>query len=205
MDQGAALLGEALGVSLSPGAVALPREAAAEAWAEGLLARAEGQPMALLAPAAGWGAKQWPADRFATLARALRARGFAVLVNAAHPGEPAACAVVEASAGAAQLAVCSVAELIALTRRAALVVGGDSGPVHLTAALGRPLVALYGPTDPARNGPWGAGRMRILRHPASTTSYKRRVEADPGLTQVTVDEVLEAAMEVTSLGRLPSL
>ncbi len=199
VEQGAALLGEALQVPITPAAVALPHEPAAERWAEGSLARVAGRPVALLAPAAGWGAKQWPAVRFGELARALRAQGVSVLVNAAHPGEPAACAVVEASAGAAEIAVCSVAALIALTRRAAVVVGGDSGPVHLAAALGRPLVALFGLTDPARNGPWGSGSMRVLRDPASATSYKRRAETDPGLAQIGVEQVLRAALQVAAL------
>ncbi len=210
VEQGASLLGEALGQPVVPGAVMLPYDRAAEDWAEELLARSKDltdsknsgnskdQPLALLAPTAGWGAKQWPAARFAALARALRAQGFAVLVNASHPEEPVARLVVEASVGGAQMVVCGIPALVALLRRTALLVGGDSGPVHLAAALGRPVVALYGPTDPARNGPWGPGPVEVLRHPASATSYRRRSAVDPGLLKIEVDEVLRAALRVAS-------
>jgi heptosyltransferase-1 len=81
--------------------------------------------------------------------------------------------------------------MIALMRRAALVIGGDSGPVHLAAALGRPVVALFGPTDPARNGPWGAGPIAVLRDPASDISYKRTPGPDAGLAKISVEDVLQ--------------
>ena len=79
-----------------------------------------------------------------------------------------------------------------------MVVGGDSGPVHLAAALGVPVVALFGPTDPARNGPWGPGRVRVLRDAASVTSYRHVPGVDPGLQRMTVDAVLEAVEAVTA-------
>lgn len=200
-EQGAALLGRAvLGADLSPlPSVALPVEPAKEEWAQGIAASApDGKRFVLLAPTAGWRAKQWPVEQFAALARALAERGYGVLSNAARADEPVARALLEASGGVVRPLPCSVAELIALTQRAALVVGGDTGPVHLAAALGVPTVALFGPTDPARNGPWGAGPMRVLRHPDSVTSYKRRVEVDPGLARLPVDEVLTAAEELLS-------
>ena len=200
---GEALLGETLGQPLRPAAARLPVSAAAEAWAESTMATvAPGGRFALLAPSAGWGAKQWPAVRFGALAQALADRGFEVLVNTATgtAGERDAIAraVVEASGGAARLLPASVAQLVAVTRRAAVVVGGDSGPVHLAAAFRVPLVALFGPTDPARNGPWGTGPMRVLRDPGSRTSYKRLAETEPGLANLAVDEVLEAALAVFS-------
>jgi len=192
VEQGAALLGLALDLALEPmRACPLPREGAAERWAEALVAGSG--PVALLAPTAGWGAKQWPAEKFGELGNRL-AKGFRVLVNAAREDEPTALAVVRTGGGSARIVVCGVGELVALTRRVALVVGGDSGPVHLAAALGVPVVALYGPTDPARNGPWGAGPVRVLRDPASVTSYKRVAEVEAGLARVGVDEVLGAVL-----------
>jgi heptosyltransferase-1 len=71
-----------------------------------------------------------------------------------------------------------------------LLIGGDSGPTHLAAALGLPLVALYGPTDPARNGPWGSGPKRVVRGPGSITSHKRVAEIDAGLARIAVDDVM---------------
>jgi heptosyltransferase-1 len=122
--------------------------------------------------------------------------GFVVMVNAPRKDDAVAASVVEASGGAAEVVGCNVAGLTALLRRAALLVGGDSGPTHLAAALGVPLVALYGPTDPARNGPWGAGRMRVLRDAASATSHKKVAEIDAGLARIAVEAVVEAVRAV---------
>ena len=193
VEQGAALLGEACDLSLAPVPAELPRESWAENWAEELAAGAH---LCVLAASAGWGAKQWPAERYAELARELGLRGFRVVVNAPRKDDAIALAVSKGSDGAAEVVVCDVTGLIALLRRAALVVGGDSGPVHLAAMLRVPLVALYGPTDPARNGPWGPGPKRVLRRADSVTSYKRRPEIDPGLARMGVEEVLEAALAV---------
>ena len=191
VEQNAALLGDALGVRLEPAMPALPVCEAAEDCAErahgGFSVRGR---IALLAPAAGWGAKQWPAERFGALARALGEMGFEVMVNAAGRQDAVAMEVVRGSAGAAQMACGDLARLVALTRRAAVVVGGDSGPVHLAAALGRPVVALFGPTDPARNGPWGAGPKRVLRDAGSVTSYKRMAAVEAGLERIGVEQVV---------------
>ena len=193
VEQGAALLGEAAGVELAPAAVELPHEAWAEEWAEATVA---GRRVCVLSAGAGWGAKRWPVERFGELARRLREMGFAAVVNAPRKDDAVAAAVVAASEGAAEMVVCNMTGLIALVRRAAVVVGGDSGPVHLAAALGVPVVALFGPTDPARNGPWGSGPTRVLRGASSVTSYKRSAETEAGLARIGVDEVLAAAQEM---------
>ncbi|HEU5400634.1 MAG TPA: glycosyltransferase family 9 protein, partial [Terriglobales bacterium] len=86
-------------------------------------------------------------------------------------------------------------QLVALTRRASLFIGGDTGPLHLAAALKIPVVALFGPTDPARNGPYGA-RASVLRREQSATSYSHVAAPDPGLQSITVDEVLAAAAQL---------
>lgn len=104
--------------------------------------------------------------------------------------------VVRSSAGTAEIVRGDVAQLVAIVRRAAVVVGGDSGPVHLASALGRPVVALFGPTDPARNGPWGDGRKRILRDAGSVRSYKRSAEVEAGLGRIEVEEVVGAVRAV---------
>ncbi len=195
--QNAALLGEACGEVLNsqpaPQPVPLPAEGWAEAWAADLLA---GDRVCVLAASAGWGAKQWGAARYGALAIALGARGYRVLTNAPRTDDPVAAQVVAESGGAAEVVVCNVAGLVALLRRTALVLGGDTGPVHLAALLGVPLVALFGPTDPKRNGPWGPGPKRVLRHPSSVTSYSHVPAADPGLAQISVAEVLQAVEEV---------
>jgi heptosyltransferase-1 len=193
VEQGAALLGAAMGIALKPESVELPHAAWADAWAEELI---HGRRVCVLAPGAGWGAKRWPAQHFGALAKRLDAQGFTVMVNARRKDDALAASVIASSGGTAQVAICNVTGMIALVRRTALLIGGDSGPTHLAAALGIPVVALFGPTDPARNGPWGPGRVAVLRDASSVTSYKRSDETDSGLARISVDAVLEAAEQL---------
>jgi heptosyltransferase I len=85
--------------------------------------------------------------------------------------------------------------LIAMTRRCVLVIGGDTGPVHLACALGKPVLGIYGPTDPARNGPWGVP-FRVLRHPESRRDHARRSAPEAGLLTIEPEEVLAAVDEL---------
>src|SRR5690348_12445687 len=177
-----------------PAEFPLPRDEEAEKWCEQSFPRSNG--LAIIAPGAGWGAKCWPAERYGEVARTL-AQDNLVLVNAG-PGEDAlALEVARASRGAAQVVACTISQLIALIRRGRLFIGGDTGPLHLAAALGTPVVAIYGPTDPARNGPYAPGgdrnRIVVLRSKQSVTSHARRSEAEPGLLEITVDQVRAAA------------
>ena len=110
-----------------------------------------------------------------------------------------------ASEGFATVVPCSVGQMIALTRRASVVIAGDTGPLHLAAALERPVVGLYGPTDPARNGPYVVGsrevRSMVLRRATSVVNHTRRTETEAGLLQIQVDEVVAAAMGLLSMQR----
>jgi heptosyltransferase-1 len=87
---------------------------------------------------------------------------------------------------------CTIGQLIALTRRARIFIGGDTGPLHLAASLGIPAVALYGPTDPARTGPFGTNAI-ALRHPESETTFSHHRETEEGLLKITAEEVISAA------------
>ncbi len=160
VEQGCELLSAATGGTLRPAKVVLPVDPAAEAWCDALLSGVS-QRFVLLAPTAGWGAKQWPVERYGALARVLAQEGFCALVNASSPEDVVAKRVVETSGGAAVVVPSTVGEMIALVRRAALVVAGDTGPLHLAAALEKPVVGLYGPTDPARNGPYKTRSARV--------------------------------------------
>jgi len=149
----------------------------------------------LMNPGAGWGAKQWPSERYGEVAKGLAEFGLRTVVNVG-PGEEKLSEDVEtASKGAAVSIGCSLAELIALTRKAKLFVGGDTGPMHLAAALGIPVVTVFGPTNPARNGPFGSGSI-VLRSSISTTSHSRRSQPDPGLLEIRAEEVLAAARKL---------
>lgn len=168
----------------------LPLDAGAESKAQSLPT-----PFVLLNPGAGWGAKRWPAERYGELAAQLRGEGYGVVVNAGPSEEPLADEVVAKSNGAAIALRCSIAELIAVTRRAALVIGGDTGPLHLASALARPVVGIFGPTDPARNGPFG-GCFRVLRHPESRRDHTRHAAPEAGLLTIAPNDVLSAATEL---------
>lgn len=151
--------------------------------------------IAVLNPGAGWPAKQWPAERYGEVARDLFENGLKPIINFGPGEEDLARAAEAASAGAATALSCSISELIALLRRARLFIGGDTGPLHLAAALKVPVVALFGPTDPARNGPYGTKNVG-LRNPASRTSLSHTNALDPGLLQITSGEVIRAARQL---------
>jgi heptosyltransferase-1 len=149
----------------------------------------------ILNPGAGWGAKKWPAERYGLVAKALAADGMRPIINFSSAEHELALQVEAASEGRAVLMAPSIGELIALTRRARLFIGGDTGPMHLAAALGVPVVAIFGPTDPARNGPYGT-RSVVLRNPLSRTSLSHTSRPDPGLEQITSTEVIRAARQL---------
>jgi heptosyltransferase-1 len=93
--------------------------------------------------------------------------------------------------------------LIYATRRAAAIVGVDSGPLHLAAALGKGGVAIFGPTDPARNGPY-SDSLRVLRTPAAATTYKRGTAIDSSMRNISPDEVFEALRAIMGARRRPA-
>jgi heptosyltransferase I len=194
-----------LGEKLDPALPLLPVAARAEAWAEELLSAAESRgedrqrmrtrPAVLLSPGAGWGAKRWPADRYGTVAAELSEAGYRVLVNAAPHEQEIAVEVVAASGGAAQAPEFTLERLISVTRRASLVIAGDTGPLHLACALGKPVVGIFGPTDPTRNGPFGVP-FRVLRHPASKRDHARRSAPEAGLLTIAPEQVVAAALDL---------
>jgi heptosyltransferase-1 len=175
--------------------VELPRDDAADQECERRLKAQGTQEFALLNPGAGWGAKQWPAERFGEVARRLAENGLRSLINVG-PGEADLARAVEAASGGTALTVTgSITQLIALTRRARLFIGGDTGPMHLAAVLGVPVVGIFGPTDPARNGPFGT-RSIVLRSPASSTSYSHVLRPDDGLLEISAGQVVAAARQL---------
>jgi heptosyltransferase I len=180
------IFGETLPMSLP----LLPREAAAEARAAQLP-----RPYVLLSPGAGWGAKRWPAERYGAVARCIAAAGCSVVINSGPAEEYLAKEIVASSGGAVQVLRLEMAGLIAVTRRAALAIAGDTGPLHLACALGVPVVGIFGPTDPRRNGPFHCAN-RVLRHPESVRDHARREEPEAGLLTITPEAVTAAALEL---------
>ncbi|MBI3208335.1 MAG: glycosyltransferase family 9 protein [Candidatus Solibacter usitatus] len=137
----------------------------------------------LASPFAGWPSKEWPLENYSRLAKLLP---VPLVVNTHPAGAPLLQGLESVS-----VHVSSIAGLLHATRRAAAVVGVDSGPLHIAAALGKPGVAIFGPTDPKRNGPYG-GSMRVLRYARAVTSYQRSPQTDPSMLEITPSMVAEA-------------
>jgi heptosyltransferase-1 len=137
----------------------------------------------LASPFAGWGSKQWPIENYTELARMLDDEcGLDLVLNLSSAAPPVP---------GTHTHISGLPGLIHATRRAVAVVGLDSGPMHLAAALGKPGVAIFGPTDPARNGPYG-NTIAVLRSSEARTSYKRRNEIDDSMRATTPAMVFES-------------
>ena len=193
VQQALALAGAIVQTPMAEPRVEFPLDPDAENKIAGLTA--DVSDFAILNPGAGWGAKRWPAERYGQVAKKLAKNGLCSLVNYGPGEEELAVAVERAGEGAARKVSCSVSELIALTRRAHLFIGGDTGPMHLAAALKIPVVAIFGPTNPARNGPFGT-RSVVLRSASSMTDHTRRREPEQGLLEITVGDVVDATRKL---------
>jgi heptosyltransferase-1 len=138
----------------------------------------------LASPLAGWKSKQWPLAHYRELASLLhRELGIPLVLDGPDGADFA-----EAQPAIAHHS--TLAGLVHATRRATAVVGVDSGPLHLAAALGKRGVAVFGPTDPSRNGPYGDS-LRVLRTAAAHTTYKRGASIAPSMLQILPGEVFE--------------
>ena len=152
---------------------------------------------ALINPGAAWPNKRWPPERFGAIARHLRDRqGLRSFVLWGGDEAPLADAVVHGSSAAAVRApVTTLGDLLALSARAALMVSGDTGPVHIAAAMRTPIVGLYGPTWPERNGPWDADDIVVSRAEACECHHKRecrRGAAEMCLNEISIESVKDA-------------
>jgi heptosyltransferase-1 len=141
----------------------------------------------LACPMAGWRSKQWPLECYGDLARMVKERfGLETVLNG-----PAEARSLLAGVPSVHVNTGDLRGLIYATRRAAAVVGVDSGPLHLAAALGKPGVGIYGPTDPTRNGPY-RDSFTVLRSPHAATSYRRDNEVHPSMREISPAQVFAA-------------
>jgi ADP-heptose:LPS heptosyltransferase len=156
----------------------------------------------VLSPAGGWRSKCWPPDRYGALCQKIRATLDMRCVLNFGPGEEDLFSAVKSASGEADPIAYngSLGQLMALLRNAACIIGGDTGPLHLAAALGTPTVAIFGPTDPARNGPYRLANPSdntlpidiVLRSPHAVTTYKRSDQPAPSILEIDVDTVFDA-------------
>ena len=141
-------------------------------------------PFALASPLAGWVSKQWPLEYYGQLASLLREKtGMPLVLNGAPGTVPAVAGTLVHESG--------ITGLIDATRRATLVIGVDSGPLHLAAALNKAGIAIFGPTDPDRNGPCG-GDFQVFRVPGTPRSHWRGTVINPSMRAIKPEQVIDA-------------
>jgi heptosyltransferase-1 len=153
----------------------------------------------VLNPGAGWKSKIWPAERYGAIAAHLKtAHGLASIAVWGVPDErPLAEAIVASSEGAACLAPpTSVLELAALSRRAALFVGSDTGPMHLAVAVDTPTISLHGPSVADWCGAYGDRNIRLqAKYEGGSANYRRQA-TDAAMRAITTEMVAKACDSV---------
>jgi ADP-heptose:LPS heptosyltransferase len=181
---------EALGLRRFP----LPDTRAEALRVSGELGRMGLRDFVILNPGGGWVSKLWPAERFGELGRSLRESGLGTIVTFGPGEEGLADRVVAASEGAAAKSFpTTLLEYVELARRARLVVAADTGTLHLACAVGTPVVGLFGPTDPVRNGPFAPADRVVRRVPPCAPCHRRVCAVHQGVMDgIAVDEVAAA-------------
>jgi heptosyltransferase I len=172
----------------------LPHTPEADKFVDDQLARLEARDFMIINPGGGWKAKRWAPENYALLLRRLEARFSRKLLLTGSPDEQELILGILKSAGTRRAFYfpSNVVQFIALARRAQLFLGGDTGPMHLAAAVGTPLVAIHGPTDPARNGPFNSADIALYNR--APVNHSRRDPNADYIEGISV-ECVEAAIE----------
>jgi heptosyltransferase-1 len=151
----------------------------------------------LISPSAGWAAKRWPPEKFAELIVRVESQiGWPTIVNAGPGEEEIVRKIANVCGTSIRVIQPTLNGLIGAARHARAFIGGDTGPLHIAAAVGTPVVAIFGPTSPQRNGPY-AKRVRVVRAPGVSTTYARSASGED-IARVSVDGVYQALVEVTA-------
>jgi heptosyltransferase-1 len=181
-------------LGIQPGSPEFPIDRVESAVAARVAAQTGGR-YAILNPGAAWPNKRWPPARLAAIATELYKRHALPSVVAWGPGEESlARDVVERSSGSATLSPqTTIADLVGLARGASLYLSGDTGPAHIAAAVGTPIVGIYGPTRPSRNGPWSQDDVTVSRADVCQCHHLRQCRLKTMcLEDIQVGEVLAA-------------
>jgi len=177
LDRGLLLL-EALGIPRGPVVFDFPVPPAAERLVDQLLTEAgppSGKPLVVMHAMTRWATKHWLPERFATVADGLIERGCSVVLSGATQDRDR----IDEIAGAMKHPALrldgrlGLQALAALFRRARVVVSTDTGPMHIAAAVGTPVVALFGPTSPRRTGPYGEVHLPLLAGVGCSPCFSR--------------------------------
>jgi ADP-heptose:LPS heptosyltransferase len=175
----------------------LPHTAEADQYVDGQLARLEARDFMLINPGGGWKAKRWAPENYALLLRHLESRFSGKILLTGSPQEKELISGILDSAGTKRAVYfpSSVVQFIAAARRAKLFLGGDTGPLHLAAAVGTPLVAIHGPTDPARNGPFNKADIALYNQaPVNHTRRDSNATYIEGISVESVQAAIEARL-----------
>lgn len=169
----------------------------------GLLRRhgiGDGDSFVALSPVALWETKLWDNDRFALLSdRIIHELKIPVIFTGSPGAAHIDCIRAAMNADSINLkGKTSLRELACLYKRAALVVTTDSGPMHIAAAVGTPTVALFGPTDPARTGPFGAGHVVIRSNVPCSPCFLKHCASRECMMDIAVEDVFEAVKQQLS-------
>ena len=148
-------------------------------------------------PVAFWETKLWDEGKFAELCdRIRRELGIGVILTGSEAGPLDRIRTLMTTEAVNLGGRTNLRELACLYREAALVITTDSGPMHLAAGMGTPVIALFGPTDPARTGPYGTGHRIIRRGLDCMPCFRKRCETRTCMREITADEVFAAAEEM---------
>jgi ADP-heptose:LPS heptosyltransferase len=175
----------------------LPHTPEADQYVDDQLARLEARNFMLINPGGGWKAKRWAPENYALLLRHLESRFSGKILLTGSPGENELISGILDGAGTKRASYfpSSVVQFIALARRAKLFLGGDTGPLHLAAAVGTPVVAIHGPTDPARNGPFNKADIALYNHaPVNHTRRNSNATYIEGISVESVRAAIEARL-----------
>lgn len=182
---------EALGCGRGPVEYRFPVTAADRAAVDAMLG--DGPPFAVLLPGTNWQTKKWPIEHYATLAELLEVEaGLRIVVAGAGDALPLATQLPSALNLATRT---TLPQLVALLERASIVIANDSGPMHIASALGRPLVTIFGPTNPIRTGPHRRLDAVIRLDIECSPCYSRHCVHTSCMHWLTPENVLEQALE----------
>jgi lipopolysaccharide heptosyltransferase I len=170
----------------------LPRNQEDDRHVDQQLAALDTKDFIIINPGGGWRSKCWSPENYAALIRQWAgARREQILLTGSPSEEPLLEGILQnAGAQRARYLPTTLVQFIALARRARLFIGGDTGPLHLAAAVGTPIVGIYGPTDPVRNGPFAADDIALSNY--GPINHTRRGTYPAYLSGISVESVVAA-------------
>jgi lipopolysaccharide heptosyltransferase I len=172
-------VGTILGLDKDPADFSFPIPQSAKSRVDSLLRQhsVDRANLVTIAPGTIWETKHWGNDKFAQVARHFTSKGFAVVLIGSERERLVCEEVADSAPGTVDFAgMTTVSELAALIRRSALSITNDSGPMHLAVALNRPVVSIFGPTDPVWIGPYGRPRAALKADLQCSPCYLRQLK-----------------------------